>query len=495
MSATSVSVLLPLAGNVRDAQPACAAVANFLESTGFDFEILKLTPRDGETYGALIRRGVSEAHGDTIVIADPDLPYPVSAIGDAIAIIRSSSAEVVFGTTIVADAHHPIVRWLLVDLLPDPSIRLKALTSQAARLAVGETKLSDLAADLEIAFLANKYGFRVEPLHVTLTNASPRPLAFTNLSLAAITRIRMAARRRAYRPSRRCPVCFANDVWTAAQIPGNVVRACSRCKCRYLAQFADAEETQPVRRVLRSHPPSTEPREESDARSKTAARRLNILKKQLPPRARILEIGVRDGAFGLAAASEFEYAGIDHSQAIARSARARGLDVYCATLANFVNTGPLFDAVALFHVFENLADPHDALGRITELLKPGGVLLLTTFDTEGLVYLLTERKRMAQNFRTHLILYSRTALVELLEHSGFEIEAIGPDFEHRDHRFLRHSVASRWPHLAGVANALLNVLPDPLLISTGSIRIVAKRRGGTPLDVRAIRSVEATHAR
>jgi SAM-dependent methyltransferase len=220
-----------------------------------------------------------------------------------------------------------------------------------------------------------------------------------------------------------------------------------------------------------------------------------MLKKQLTPRARVLEIGVRDGSFGLAAANEFEYVGIDHSHAIARAARAKGLEVYCATLANFVNTGPLFDAIALFHVFENLVDPHDALGRINDLLKPGGVLFLTTFDTEGLVYLLTERKRMAQNFRTHLVLYSRTALVELLEHSGFEIDVIGPDFEHRDHRFLRHSINSRWPRLAAIVNAFLKVLPDPLLISTGSIRIIARRRGGTPLDVRAIRSVEPTHAR
>ena len=153
------------------------------------------------------------------------------------------------------------------------------------------------------------------------------------------------------------------------------------------------------------------------------------------------------------------------------------------------------DAIALFHVFENHPDPHDALARIKDLLKPGGVLYLTTFDTEGLLYLLTERKRMAQNFRTHLILYSRSAIIELLEHSGFEIDVIGPELEHRDHRFLRHVAASRWPLLAPLVNALLKILPDPLLVGTGSIRIIAKRRAGSTIDIRAVRSVEATHAR
>src|SRR6185436_14751727 len=102
-----------------------------------------------------------------------------------------------------------------------------------------------------------------------------------------------------------------------------------------------------------------------------------------------------------------EYVGIDQSPTVARSARAKGLEVYCAKLSSFVNTGPGFDAITAFHVFESMPDPHDALGRIKDLLKPGGLLVLTTFDTESVLFLLTERPRMVQNFRTRRILYSR----------------------------------------------------------------------------------------
>jgi len=204
---------------------------------------------------------------------------------------------------------------------------------------------------------------------------------------------------------------------------------------------------------------------------------------------------VRDGSFGAAASREYEYVGIDHAPAAARAARSRGLDVYCASLQNFVNTGPAFDAAALFHVFENMADPHDALGRVKDLLKPGGTLFLTTFDTEGLLYLFTERRRMAHNFRTHLILYSRSALIELLEHSGFEIQSIVPDFVYRDHKFLRPWLSARWPRVGAIALAVLRILPDPLLVTSGSIRVIARRRAGPPVNVRSIRSAEPTHAR
>ncbi|HYO78015.1 MAG TPA: class I SAM-dependent methyltransferase, partial [Thermoanaerobaculia bacterium] len=382
-------------------------------------------------------------------------------------------------------------------ILPDSAVQLSAFSSAAAKIVIGESRLVDAGCALEIAFLTNKYGFRIEHLVVHPTESGARALT-TFGALVASIKVRLANRRNAYRAARRCPVCFSPEVWSCAQIPGNVVRACRRCKCRYLNQFAEEEGAVPVRRVLRAHHAPSAPSYESHsppARERTSARRFRWLRDQLPLRARILEVGVRDGSFGTVAAHEYEYVGIDPASAAARHARARGLEVYCASLSSFVNTGPAFDALTLFHVFENMADPHDALSRIKDLLKPGGVLFLSAFDTEGLIYLVSERKRMTQNFRTHLILYSRSALIELLERSGFEIVDIGPDFEYRDHKFLRHWTASHHPFIAPLVRLLLRMLPDPMIVSTGSIRIVAKRRSGAPLNARAIRSVEPTHAR
>jgi SAM-dependent methyltransferase len=499
MSSTSVSVLLPLVEK-DEGTGALEAIRRYLETTGFEFEVVTLEAEPGEGYGSLIRRGIADAHGDVIVVVDAALRYPVSAIGDAVAIIQSGSTDIVFATSAgdpTDGGAFAFLRWMLVSTLPDPTVRLMAISASAALLSIGETRLNGGECDLEIAFLANKYGFRVERLRVENHRAGALA-AFSPFSLAAALAIRIANRRMAYRPARRCPVCFSNDVSTIAQVPDNVIRACWRCKCRYLNQFTEEDGAQPVRRVLRPHLPPADPREEThseNAREKMSARRLAAVRRHLAPRARLLEVGVRDGGFGVAASREFEYVGIDHSAAVTRAARSRGLEVYCATLGNFVNTGPAFDAVALYHVFGNMADPHDTLARIKDLLKPGGTLFITTVDTEGLLYMSTERARMRQNFRTQLILYSRSAMIELLEHSGFEIEVIGPEFEYRDHRLLRHWLTTRWPRLGAFAAAVLRLLPDPLIVSSGSIRIIAKRRAGPAVDVRAIRSVEPTHAR
>ena len=190
-----------------------------------------------------------------------------------------------------------------------------------------------------------------------------------------------------------------------------------------------------------------------------------------------------------------QYVGIDLSDTASREARARGLEVYRASLNDFVNTGPGFDAVALFHVFEHLADPHDALARIKELLKPGGVVFLITPDTESFLCAISGRRWVSYKFPEHLILYSRSALIELLERSGFEIELAGSDYEFVEHEFLLSRLKQLSPAAAKVGRLFLPFLPDPLAVGSGSIRIVARRRSGPPLDLQPIRTVEPTHAR
>lgn len=494
MSPTSVVVLVPLSRRRPDVRATVAQVEQYLPTTGFEFRVVVVE------HG--LRRAVAEITDSIVVVVDADLPYGVGAIGDAVALIQSGTADVVFGAASRRSTNR-VLQWLLVPALPDPVLQLKALSSDAARLLFGECKLDERFADLEIGYLANKYGLRIERLFVDAPDASATT-GFASAVRAAVA-IRLTDRRNGYRAPRRCPVCYSSEVWSCAQIPDNVVRACSRCKCRYLDRMVEAEEGMPVRRVLRAHGDATAESSANDAldetarartaRDKTNQRRLKIVREHVPPRGRVLEIGVRDGSFGTAAAREYEYVGIDRAAAAARAARARGLEVYCSTLSGFVNTGPAFDAVTLYHVFESMADPHDAVARIKDLLKPGGVLLLTAIDTEAITYLLSERKRAAQNFRTRVILYSRSALIELLERSGFEIATVAPEFEYREHKFLRHRLASGPPILATLARTFLKAAPDPLLVSSGSIRIVAKRRAGAPVNVHAIRSVEPTHAR
>src|SRR2546430_17712717 len=121
----------------------------------------------------MIRRGASEAKGSVVVVIDPDLPYPVSAIGDAVALIESESAEIVFATRSGERNRLGLLRWILVPILPDPDLCLSAFSSQAAQLLFGGSKLGAEGFDLELADLAKKYGFRVDRLPVDADSCNP----------------------------------------------------------------------------------------------------------------------------------------------------------------------------------------------------------------------------------------------------------------------------------------------------------------------------------
>src|SRR5437764_6553743 len=165
MSATSVSVLVPLTGRSIELPDTLESVEQYLQSTGFRFDVRVLDKRDGD-YGAMLRRGASEAKGSVMVVVDPDLPYPVSAIGDAVAMIESGAADVVFAQGDAGPGGNALLRWLLVPVLPDSALHFKAFSSDAARLLIGASKLAGAGFDLEIAYLANKYGFRVERMNL-----------------------------------------------------------------------------------------------------------------------------------------------------------------------------------------------------------------------------------------------------------------------------------------------------------------------------------------
>lgn len=544
MSNPSLSVVIPAYNEEGAIAETLQSVSDYFRSTGLRYEVLVVD--DGSTdhtrevvleharsdtsvqvlqlpqnrgKGAAVRRGVQEARGEVICFIDADLPYRLQNLGDAIALVQSGVTDIAIGARDLreseSDQSYPwlrkfmgrgfslIVRALLVPAIPDTQCGMKAFSAEAAKLLFSESKLNGFGFDFEVLFLANKYGFRFERIPVVMSHrhASKVNLLTDSLRmLADLFRVRWLDRRMAYRAPRRCPVCFSASVWTRTQISNHVVRECHRCKCRYLAQFPDEDSLRALYNgdyfeSGHSLDHGYDNAQSDRALKKTNDRRMTMIRKLVPAQARVLEVGAGSGRFGKAMEGEFEYVGIDLSDAAARRARAEGVNVYCASLFDFVNTGSGFDAVTLFHVFEHLSDPHDALARIKDLLKPGGALVLITPDTESWLCGVSGDRWVSYKFPEHLILYSRSALIELLEHSGFEIISAQSDHEYCEHEFLLTRLRRLSRLAASVARIPLAILPAPLPVSSGSIRIVAKRRAGSLLNMRAIRTVEATHAR
>jgi SAM-dependent methyltransferase len=113
-----------------------------------------------------------------------------------------------------------------------------------------------------------------------------------------------------------------------------------------------------------------------DAASKFRARHLI---RGLKAGARILDVGCGDGRLlrSFQQAGRFELHGIElPGRAAERAAGIRGIQLHIGTLEAAEFPASSFDLITLVHVFEHLPAPRDTLGRLAQLVRPGGRLFL-----------------------------------------------------------------------------------------------------------------------
>jgi len=146
---------------------------------------------------------------------------------------------------------------------------------------------------------------------------------------------------------------------------------------------------------------------------------------RLPPGTvrRCLEIGCSAGfaldfgrfAFG------WEVLGVDPSPLATVGAAALGFPVRRSYFSAGLDLGPeRFDLAICSEVLEHIAEPHALLAAIRERLAPGGILVLSTPNL-ALVRPEAEREALGRALSPgfHMVLYSRNALVRVLQRAGF----------------------------------------------------------------------------
>jgi SAM-dependent methyltransferase len=162
--------------------------------------------------------------------------------------------------------------------------------------------------------------------------------------------------------------------------------------------------------------------------------------------------------------------GVDWSATALARARARGLLV----VQGGVETSGLplpdgcADVVIMSELIEHLVDTDTAVDEVRRVLRPGGVLLLSTpnlaaWFNRGLVALGVQPVfsevslrgiygRPGQEVVGHLRLFTRRALVEFLAARGFRCERVLGAPYHDVPRLLRplDRLLSRWPSMASI---------------------------------------------
>jgi len=110
-----------------------------------------------------------------------------------------------------------------------------------------------------------------------------------------------------------------------------------------------------------------------------------------------------------------EYTGVEiSSYAYDYAKNILNLDVYNKEFNSALFSDKLFDIVFLVETIEHLCEPKEILKDINKILKPGGILVITTMDIKGLLPFYNLKPP------EHLFYFSRKNLEMMLNETGYK---------------------------------------------------------------------------
>ncbi len=209
---------------------------------------------------------------------------------------------------------------------------------------------------------------------------------------------------------------------------GPVVR-CQHCGLAYLNPRLSADAVESAYEEVAD----TLYAREREGRVHTFARALDELERVYREpgagpvaRGRLLDVGCHIGVFlELALARGWAAEGVEPSQWACAYARDRGLQVSCGTLRSQHFPAATYDVVTLWDVVEHFPDPSAELREVHRLLRPDGLVGITTMNIDSLVGRLLG-PRWPWLMQMHLYYFSERTLTAMLERCGFRVVGVAP---------------------------------------------------------------------
>lgn len=229
---------------------------------------------------------------------------------------------------------------------------------------------------------------------------------------------------------RACPVCDnPNLAETDMVVPGGPILRCSRCS-HLMAGCPEALFTNANDKWDSSE--GTMPGERSERRH--VVRISRILKSAAgalaaePSSLQLLDVGCSSGSV-LRVARDLGFAvkGVEPAVQAAAAACSSGFDVFQGVLQDAHYEDGQFDLVTLFEVIEHLRNPKELLLEIRRILRPGGLLVLSTGNVESWTCAFQkERWQFFDIYKLggHVSFFSLASMRHIAGETGFDVVSI-----------------------------------------------------------------------
>jgi len=220
-----------------------------------------------------------------------------------------------------------------------------------------------------------------------------------------------------------CPACeervAARLLWTAPD--GSQYVRCPRCGLTQVATLPTEEEATAVyedRGALEAYLATR-----TDPVTRYRHERILSHIERWVKAGRVLDVGCADGRFlEVARDASWQIEGVETSRVfIAEAERLVGPVVHPAVLQEARLSGARFDAVNMSHLIEHVRNPGDLLREAWRILRPGGVLAISTPNVGSLAARAQRGDWHLICPRQHIALYASRTLTSLVRSCGFTI--------------------------------------------------------------------------
>ena len=138
-----------------------------------------------------------------------------------------------------------------------------------------------------------------------------------------------------------------------------------------------------------------------------------------------------------------------------------------------------FNVICMSDLFEHVRDPNTVLGKVRDLLSPGGYLLMTIPDTGSLSRLIL-RRQWSHFIPEHLFSYSRKNIKIILEKNGLAIRHLGPGKKYLTIEYAGNIWRSMGGPVDRLAAAFCRLVPGglanrPLPLYCGQMVVLAQK--------------------
>ena len=163
----------------------------------------------------------------------------------------------------------------------------------------------------------------------------------------------------------------------------------------------------------------------SDSTQKNDSQKIAYLQRYQPT-GRLLDVGCATGGFlKIAQEAGYEIAGVEVSEYAVSAAREHlAADIFHGDVLSAHFPAKAFDIVTLWDVLEHLRDPHVTLQEIVRILRPEGILCLSTGDASSFIAKALGKYWHLLTPPQHVFFYTPNSLRKILEQHGLTQQAL-----------------------------------------------------------------------